>query len=273
MTPMERYLMFGLRQVAGWLNPTTAEFTSMIGDLQRRAGYAGAVGEIGVHHGKFFMVLRLAAGPGDRAFVVDIFEDQALNVDGSGLGDRSILRQNLERWCGTAEGVAIIAKSSLDVTPDEILSACGPVRLASIDGGHTAECAYSDLKLIDAVMPDHGVAILDDYFNEDWPDVSTGTARYIAEPGSRLRPFAITPNKVFLTTEAFNPIYRAKIAKETPFRRYKTSQMFGLDVDVFHAPPTVPPIADCIRETLRQSAVGPYLLWAKAALAGGAKRA
>ena len=266
MRQLDRYLLFGVRQIDGWLHPDTAEFIAAISDVQHRAGYHGAVGEIGVHHGKLFILLRLAADPEEQAFVIDVFDDQALNVDGSGHGDQKILQDNLIRWCGSTAGVSILAKSSLVVIPADILSSCGKVRLASIDGGHTAECAYSDLKLIDAVMHDYGIIALDDYFNEDWPGVSTGTARYLLESGTRFRPFAIAPNKLFLATDEFNDFYRAKLASETPFKAAHSSEMFSRKVDVFHGAHVAPPLGTFVRQTLRASAIGPYLLAAKGLL-------
>ena len=211
-------------------------------------------------------MLRLAADSNEQAFVIDVFENQVLNVDGSGHGDQKILQDNLIRWCGSTAGVSIIAKSSLIVAPADIISIGGKVRLASIDGGHTAECAYSDLKLIDAVMHDYGIIALDDYFNEDWPDVSTGAARYLLESDTRFRPFAVAPNKLFLATEEFNDFYRAKLASETPFKAAKTSEMFGMKVDVFRGAHVAPPVGTFVLQTLRASAIGPYLLAAKGLL-------
>jgi hypothetical protein len=263
---LDRYLLFGLRRINGWLLPYTAEFIAAIADVQRRAGFRGSVGEIGVHHGKLFTLLRLATDRDDPAFVIDVFENQALNIDHSGRGDKDVLRNNLVRWSGSAEGITLISKTSLEVEPEEILVPCGKVRLASIDGGHTAECVYNDLKLMDAVLHDYGVIALDDYFNEDWPDVSNGTARYMYEKDTRLRPFAVAPGKLFLTTAAFNEFYRTKLVSETPFRSAKSSEMFGMKVDIYHGPRTMPPIGTYIREALKASAVGPYLLMAKRGL-------
>jgi hypothetical protein len=260
---LDRYLLFGLRQIDGWLFPYTAEFIAAISGLQSHAGLRGAVGEIGVHHGKLFVLLRLAADHSEPSFAIDLFEDQALNIDRSGRGDKGVLQSNVARWCGSTKGVTLIAKSSLHVTPHEILSSCGKARFVSIDGGHTAECTYNDLKLIEAVIHDYGVVALDDYFNEDWPDVSTGTAQYMLETNSRLRPFAIAPNKLFLSTREFNPFYRGKLVSQTPFRPAKTSEMFGVQVDIFHGPRAMPPIGLYVTQTLKTSAMGPYLLAAK----------
>lgn len=269
MTDVESYLLFGERTIAGWLSPYTAEFIAAIGAVQRHAGLSGAVGEIGVHHGKLFVLLCLLLAANERAFAIDLFENQELNTDKSGRGDLDILNSNLRRWCPESlDRIEIIAKSSLEVEPREILDSCGPLRLISVDGGHTAECAYSDLKLSESVMSEHCVVALDDYFNEDWPDVSTGTARYILEAGSRLRPFAVTPNKLFLSAANRTDFYRDSIRRDSTFRPYKTSWMFGCEVDIFHGYPPSPPIWVYAREWTRNSAIGPHLLRLKRSLSG-----
>jgi hypothetical protein len=135
--------------------------------------------------------------------------------------------------------------------------------LASIDGGHTAECVYSDLKLVEAVVPAFGVVLLDDYFNEDWPDVATGASRYFLEPESKLRPFAVAPNKILLTTAEYIGFYQRRIKEDTDFKRHKVSKMFGVDVDVFHGPSPAQPLWANLREFVRETPIGPYLIRAR----------
>ena len=208
----DRYLIFGLRRVEGWLEPYSAEFIFMLSDVQRRAGITGAVAEIGVHHGKLFNVLALGTGVGEKALAIDIFEYQHLNVDRSGLGDRSTFLANVRSWTDCADRVEIVARSSLEVRAEEILALTGQLRLASIDGGHTEECTLNDLRLFERCLAPQGIVIIDDYFNPHWPDVSTGVAKYFARPEARLRPFAISPNKVYLTAPENVALYRAGIA-------------------------------------------------------------
>ncbi|MGC8477725.1 MAG: class I SAM-dependent methyltransferase [Acetobacteraceae bacterium] len=261
MTRVETYLLSGERHIAGWLSPYTAEFISALGAVQRDLGISGSVGEIGVHHGKLFVLLCLMLVPEEHAFAIDIFENQELNTDGSGSGDLTILKRNLSLWCpDLVNNIYIISKSSLDVTPDEVQRVCEPARLISVDGGHTAECVYNDLRLSQAVMGPGCVVALDDFFNEDWPDVSTGATRFLLEPGTRLRPFAVTPNKVFLTDPGVADAYRNRVREHYGFRAFKTSRMFGYDVDVFHGYPPAPPLPLYMRERLRASRIGPSLL-------------
>lgn len=55
-----------------------------LSELQHSMGLFGAVGEIGVHHGKFLMPLVGTALEAEPAVALDLFEDQSQNFDGSG---------------------------------------------------------------------------------------------------------------------------------------------------------------------------------------------
>ena len=194
---VQAYLRKGSRHVPGWLHGHSARFIADLSDIQKRKGLSGSVGEIGVHMGRLFILLHLTRAPGETSFAVDVFGDQHLNVDRSGAGDREKFLANVARWGGSTDGIELIQKSSLAVRPEEILNRAGRCRLLSIDGGHTEECVLNDMRLAEAVLQDHGIVILDDYFHPSWPDVSTGTARYALDPSTRLRPLAITSGKLF----------------------------------------------------------------------------
>ncbi len=234
---LEDYLQEGANWVEGWLDPYSARFIADFVSAQGAAGIGGGFGEIGVHHGRLFIVLCLGAGPGVPSFAIDVFDDQHLNTDGSGHGDRARFEANLRRWSPGHGPVGILQRSSLDVTPEEVRAAAGgPCRFVSIDGGHTAECTLSDLRLAEAVLHERGVALLDDVFREDWPDVPTGLAQYCLDVGTALRPFIITPNKVFLARpERHVELLAPMLAGRHAASLVKHSRMYGGDVAVFRA--------------------------------------
>lgn len=265
---LAQYLIFGLKKVEGWLEIYSAEFIATLSEIQHRAGYAGGVGEIGVHHGKLFIVLLLTTSETEKAFAIDVFENQQLNTDGSGKGDRYIFLANVRRWTGSVARVQVMARSSLEVRPDEIVAECGKIRLISIDGGHTEQCAVNDLALAEAVLQDCGIVIIDDYFNPCWPDVSTGVAKYLARSDSKLRPFAVSPNKIYLCHPECAALYRSEIQRH--FKRNKEGQMFGSAVDLFAArsPNDAQSVAAILRERLKESSIGPRLLSLKDYLPG-----
>jgi hypothetical protein len=168
-----------MRSVDGWLHPTTARAIAELGG-------GGNAAEIGVHHGKLLILLSLLC---DHVYAIDVF-DSALNVDRSGDGNREIFEANMRRYGGA---YTTIQTDSALLAPERL----PPIRIFSVDGAHSAQMTEHDLRLAERVLEPGGVVILDDYFNEQWPDVSVGANRVIAD--GTLVPFAITPGKVLLT--------------------------------------------------------------------------
>jgi len=230
---LQHYIAHGLTTVQGWLDARSARIIAALGRYQTKAKISGAVGEIGIHHGKLFILLDLIKANDETSFAIDLFEQQELNVDRSGLGDYAQFTRYLEEFSGGTDRVRIIKKNSMELSVDEILAHCGPARLFSIDGGHTAECTLNDIRLSEASTIDDAIVIVDDYFNPTWPDVSAGVAEYVFDPGSTLRPFAISPNKLYLARPHCHARYRLTLREEVPRFYQKTSAMYGHDVDIY----------------------------------------
>jgi hypothetical protein len=227
---LQAYLRSHVR-VAGWLDPYSAQFIAAIGRIQRSADMRGGAAEIGVHEGRLFILLKLLAATGEKTLAIDIFADQHLNTDASGRGDEARFLANVARHATVAD-VEILKASSLDIRAPDIVGRVGSCRLFSIDGGHTAACALNDIMLADASLHEAGVAILDDYFNPRWPDVSTGAAAYFAN-GGRLRPFAISPNKLYLADPGIHALYQRELRRSEQDFFEAESSMFGALVLVF----------------------------------------
>jgi hypothetical protein len=230
---LQRYLDRGLTAVQGWLDPHSARIIAMLGEYQTTERVSGAVGEIGVHHGKLFILLDLLKTNDEVSFAVDLFDEQELNVDQSGFGDLARLRANLEAHSDGMNRVAILKGDSTQLSADAILARCDRARLFSVDGGHTAACTLNDIRLAEASTIDDAIVIVDDYFNPSWPDVSVGVAQYALQPASTLRPFAISPNKLYLARSHCHRHYRAALGQHA--RRYylKTSAMYDHEVDIY----------------------------------------
>jgi hypothetical protein len=246
---LETYLSDGMRKVEGWLNPFSARAIATLATAQPRPG---ALGEIGVHHGKLFIVLALCAAPEERLFAIDVFGKASLNLDRSGAGDERRFRANVKLWAGR-EDVVVLTDSSLDVRAETVRAACGPARFISIDAGHTAECTQNDLRLAEALLRADGIAVLDDFFNGNWPGVATGGARYFAGAPDGLAPFAITPNKVFLARRPAAPAHRAALRAGLGAHLDKESEMFGAPVDIYQ------PGRQAVRNALKASPAWPLM--------------
>jgi hypothetical protein len=110
---------------------------------------------------------------------------------------------NLRRWSPYAESVELLAADSLSLNSAalaDIFEKFGGFRLFSVDGGHTREHAYSDLLAAQELLAPGGIVLLDDFFQQNWPEVTEGVARYFATATVKLAPVCIAGSKLFLTT-------------------------------------------------------------------------
>ena len=231
--PADRYLAHGLAHVSGWLKAESARVVRALQQVQDENGVRGNVAEIGVHHGKLFLLLAGDLHDGEEAVALDVFGDQQKNLDRSGKGDRAVFERNLETWAPGA-AVRIVQASSLEVAPETARETFGDVRMISIDGGHTAEVAEHDLWLAQACLVEGGIVILDDLLNPHWLGVVTGLAAYLSGGGT-LRAFAYSENKLYLTSgDAWVDTYRRLLRARVPRLFGKADVDFlGATIDVY----------------------------------------
>jgi Methyltransferase domain len=227
---LREYRTRGHSKVQGWLEPSAIELICLLAEAQVRAGVAGGVCEIGIHHGRLFILLHLLA-PG-RAAAYDLFENQSDNVDDSGRGDKAVFLENLGRHGGNAEQIVVRSCNSLHLRPADVLADAGPVRIFSVDGGHTPDITASDMALAEATLSPGGLLILDDFFNPQWPGVAEGATRYLISGASRLVPVCIGGNKFIFTNDAASAAaYRAAVSVLRGFA-VKEQLAFGAPVAV-----------------------------------------
>ena len=264
---LERYRNGGHKRVEGWLLQGAVDTICTLAQAQRRAIGAAPACEIGVHHGRLFILLHLLTVPEHRSAAIDLFEGrQEENVDASGRGSLPTLLRNVRAHCGDPERICIVAENSLHLTPARIVEACGgQPGIFSIDGGHTAELTRNDLRLAHDTLRDGGFAILDDYFNPSWPGVSEGTCRFMDADNERLEPVAITSNKVILALGApAAAMYRDALSQAYPHA--KLTDIFGRPVLAYETP-TLEQRAKRSRawQRLRETAAGRALRRGRAA--------
>jgi hypothetical protein len=239
VTPPRRYLRDNVTRVSGWLHTDSADIIATLGEAQDDAGLAGNIAEIGIHHGRLFLLLALMARDGERAVALDLFEEQEKNVDGSGKGDRQRFEANIAAYAPQAP-IDIRQGSSLDVDPSTATETFGHVRMFSIDGGHTEEIACHDLRVAEACLVPGGIVVLDDPIHPYWLGVLSGVVRYRASGGT-LRAFAHSENKLYLTNDdGAAERYRAYLA--THRRRLlgrRNVVLLGWELDTYTPSPTV----------------------------------
>ena len=194
------YLRGGMSRVQGWLNASTAVYMTSLEVLQRQVGVHGDVCEIGVHHGKSYLTMAIGLPAGERGVAIDVFGDQAANLDSSGKGDQDAFEGHLDRL-GLRDSTDVVASSSLALEEQGFLEAGRRFRMFSVDGGHTAEVARNDLELAERTLVDDGVVILDDVLNRHWLGVISGLFDYWHAGGS-LVPAVLIPDRLVLTRSA-----------------------------------------------------------------------
>eukprot|EP00471_Norrisiella_sphaerica_P006538 CAMPEP_0184490034 /NCGR_PEP_ID=MMETSP0113_2-20130426/16977_1 /TAXON_ID=91329 /ORGANISM="Norrisiella sphaerica, Strain BC52" /LENGTH=332 /DNA_ID=CAMNT_0026873761 /DNA_START=150 /DNA_END=1145 /DNA_ORIENTATION=+ len=195
---------------------------------QHANGVQGAVGEIGVHYGGFFLGIATAALKSEKLFAVDIFDNQELNVDGSGKGNLDIFKANCIELGIPFEDVGIIKNTSTSVNDLELLNKThGSIRMLSIDGGHTREATCHDMNLGDALLHDGGIIIVDDVGccrtkTDTWSlGVIDGVHTFFGLDRD-LQPFFFAPPKMFFARSAF-------AAKFRTFLREKFNDFLGFE--------------------------------------------
>ncbi len=197
----------GVDKVAGWLENGAISIALLLNDIQAHNNVRGGIAEIGVHHGKFFILLGSLLRDGERGVAIDVFDDQELNVDLSGNGNRRIFEANLHRHFGDTRDIHILQADSLELDYQDIIAKVGKIRIFSVDGCHTRVHTINDIRKAAAALCDDGVIIVDDIFNTEWPGVLEGVISVLSEPENDLLPLATGANKLVLCKAAAYAMY------------------------------------------------------------------
>jgi hypothetical protein len=205
MSHLQKYMADGFRHIEGWCSEHLASIVEAIDAHQKNRFVEGGISEIGVHHGKLFILLNSLCSLAERSYAIDLFDNQELNIDHSGSGSLLIFKQYLQKYDRhQGANVSVISADSLTSNLDKLI--VEPVRLFSIDGGHTAEHTISDLRKAQLRLHPEGVVILDDILSHHWLGVIEGTITFL-QSRPTLVPIAIGYNKLFLVNLSFAEKY------------------------------------------------------------------
>jgi hypothetical protein len=230
---LDRYLKRGRKFVDGWLESGAARMITAVGQLQIGHGISGNIAEIGVYHGKLFILLYLLSRDTERAVAVDTFADENYTR-----GSLTRFITNLRRHADD-ERLVLHQGDSIAIDSERLVElAGGYCRLISVDGGHNAEITMHDLATAEGALRPGGVVMLDDFFNDMFPGVSEGAYHYFSKC-RRIAPFAIGANKVLFCHRGYEHCYietLRKLAKRTVIHQFLGASVLCLDLSVATLP-------------------------------------
>lgn len=232
MISLHEYLGGKFRDIEGWCVPHIWQSIEPIDKLQKAQGLALPIAEIGVHHGKFFIGLALMKREARGHMAIDVFENQAFNSDKSGRGDSNALLRNA-RDCGLdpAEALRLVSRDSLSLTMADAVEHRQAFSMFSIDGCHDALHTYRDLDFAMQTTHPAGIIFVDDYYNEDWPGVHEGVARYYHDNMPAFVPLAYSVKKMILCHASHHESYlnalRAHLREHFPSTKVKLVDRYG----------------------------------------------
>jgi hypothetical protein len=215
---LDDYVANGFQKVEGWVDTRLIPILKSLNELQTELAVQGGALEIGVHHGRFFIILNGMVEPDEgQSFAIDLFEDQLLNIDRSGHGNSGKFAENLklyDRHGGT--NVVLIQGDSTRLRHRDLSQfKVNPPKVISVDGGHTVEHTLSDLMFAEAIIHDKGAIILDDILNVYWVGVFEGAVNYLQSKPA-MWPVFIGFNKLVLVPMSVHAYYLSQFRKYLP---------------------------------------------------------
>lgn len=198
--------------IDGWMCPIHHHVVKSLSDAQTGLSISGLIGEIGVHHGKFFFSLATNLVPDEYAVAFDIFEEQSMNVDGSGNGSLEIFNDHAKKIGFDTEAIQVVKGDTNHITDTHLKKVSATsYRIFSIDGGHTRATTLNDLFLAQSILHNAGFTVLDDFINDGWLGVVDGLFTYINKCNSELRPFLWLCNKLYLSHKSWQNFYLEQV--------------------------------------------------------------
>jgi hypothetical protein len=192
-------------EIEGWFYPPDIVAFWMIDRIQKDAHLSGSLCELGVYQGKSAIALGRMLRSGETLFCYDIFHEYS--IDG--------FRANLGRFCPDLDNALVCVRQNLPALriPPEAVP-LGGLRFLHVDAVHEHSSVLNDLCNFSPLLARHGVIVLDDYFDPDWPGVSTGMSEFcLSEAGSGFRPFISTRSKMYLCRREWVEFYQTWIVK------------------------------------------------------------
>lgn len=176
--PLIRDIFSRIKDIPGWFNVDDCGHFHLVLSYQSAMGLKGDLLEIGSYHGRSTALMAKCLQPEERIVICDAFESDTDDNYANKPSPENLV-SNIERLSQGINRNRIIIHKCL--SNDLRLGSEEMFRFIHIDGGHSAEQAYYDLKLCSKHIIQNGVMVMDDYHNKQWPGVTEGTDRFLRE--------------------------------------------------------------------------------------------
>lgn len=193
-------------EIPGWFQDYDVDMFRLLLDITARVG--GDLAELGAYLGKSAVLVGSSLQAGERFTVVDLFGAEAVqranqveNDDQYAGLDRAAFEKNYLAVHGDLPHVV----QGLSVSIVEHASH-QTHRFVHVDAGHLYDNVVEDIEAARALLRSDGVVVFDDFRSEHTPGVSAAVWRATA---TGLRPFAVTPVKLYATFGDPRPYSRA----------------------------------------------------------------
>jgi hypothetical protein len=174
-------------------------------------------------------------GPGRRMYAIDLFEELQADVAyGSGAHYREIFEKNMRSFFGPLDFLKPITAASGALRSSDFT---GTFSFCHVDGGHSPQETYSDLKFASDILMPGGLVALDDYFNPQHPGVCEGAIDFARRHEGALRPLAVGYNKVLFQKQPASIDLNARFQER--FRNVRpepAADMWGSPIFLFDKP-------------------------------------
>jgi hypothetical protein len=159
-----------------WYSIKFNKYLERIDTFQKHNNIRGNILEIGVFRGLSFIPLRTLLKNDECIVAIDLF-DTYFNHELS----KDMFIKNVIKVFDNLDNTIIITENSTNLSPNSLRINHYQYRIISVDGGHDYSTVINDLNLSMNILNDEGIIIVDDYNNTNWPEVKSGTDKFLED--------------------------------------------------------------------------------------------
>jgi SAM-dependent methyltransferase/predicted O-methyltransferase YrrM len=222
-------------RIPGWFAFDAALMFMAYNQLIAEDGISGDTLEIGVYYGLSAIAVAALRGPGRRMYAVDLFEELGPNeAYGVGKSYREKFEEYMRSFFGELDFLSPITSASGKLKSSEFTPTFS---FCHVDGGHSPQETFADLKFASDILLPGGLLALDDYFNPQHSGVCEGALDFRRQHEGVLRPLAIGYNKVLFQKLPARHDLNEKFSRAFPaVERMPAADIWGVPVYLFGRP-------------------------------------